>query len=148
MAGSKYICHDWLRATTAHEANDVRVLGDNLDEVFMRRTVVNARGQITIPAELRKQLGITTGTRVTWLEEKGRLILAPMTSRRIKEIRGFQKPKPGEPSAFEESFKERARERRREDIKAARYDAEFRKKAGKAEKIMKRYRSTLRALAK
>jgi AbrB family looped-hinge helix DNA binding protein len=68
----------------------------------MRRTVVNARGQITIPAELRKKLGITTGTRVTWFEEKGRLILAPMTSRRINEIRGFLKPKPGEPSAFEE----------------------------------------------
>lgn len=86
----------------------------------MRRTVVNVRGQVTIPAELRKQLEINPGTRVTWLEEKGRLILAPMTSRHINEIRGFLKPKPGEPSAFEELFKERARERRREDLKAAR----------------------------
>jgi AbrB family looped-hinge helix DNA binding protein len=86
----------------------------------MRRTIINARGQATIPAELRTRLGIKPGTRVTWFEEKGRLILAPMTSRRISEIRGFLKPKPGEPSAFEESFKERARERRREDIKAAR----------------------------
>jgi AbrB family looped-hinge helix DNA binding protein len=77
---------------------------------------------VTIPAELRKQLEIKPGTRVTWFEEKGRLILAPMTSRRIKEIRGFLKPKPGEPSAFEESFKERARERRREDLKLAHYD--------------------------
>ncbi len=49
---------------------------------------------------------------------------------------------------FEESFKERARERRREDPKAAQYDAEFKRKTGKAEKIMKRYRSTFRALAK
>jgi AbrB family looped-hinge helix DNA binding protein len=73
----------------------------------MHRTVVNAKGQVMIPAELRKQLEIKPGTRVTWFEEKGRLILAPMTSRRINEIRGFLKPKPGEPSAFEESFKER-----------------------------------------
>jgi AbrB family looped-hinge helix DNA binding protein len=114
----------------------------------MRRTVVNARGQVTIPAELRKQLEIKPDTRVTWLEEKGRLVLAPMTARRIKEIRGFLKPKPGEPSAFEELFKERARERRREDLKAARYDAEFKKKADKAEKIMGRYPKTLSALAK
>ena len=109
----------------------------------MHRTV-NAKGQVTIPAALRKQLEIKSGTRITWFEEKGRLVLAPMTARRIKEIRGFLKSKPGEPSAFEESFKERARERRREDLKAAQYDAEFKGKTKKAEKIMKRYRNTLR----
>jgi AbrB family looped-hinge helix DNA binding protein len=114
----------------------------------MCRTTVNARDQVTIPAELREQLEIKPGTRVTWFEEKGRLVLAPMTSRRIKGIRGFLKPKPGEPSAFEESFKDRARERRREDIKATQYDQEFKKKADKAEKIMGRYPKTLRALAK
>ncbi len=114
----------------------------------MRRGVVNSRGQVTIPAELRKQLEIKPGARVTWFEEKGRLVLAPMTSRRLKEIRGFLEPKPGEPSAFEESFRERARERRRDDIKAAHYDAEFRKTTAKAEKIMTRYRKTLRALSK
>jgi AbrB family looped-hinge helix DNA binding protein len=114
----------------------------------MRSTVVNASGQVTIPRELRKKLGLKQGTRITWSENGGRLILAPTTSRRIKEIRGFLKPKPGEPSAFEESFKERARERCREDAKAAQYDAEFKKKTAKAEKIMKRYRNTLRALAK
>jgi len=114
----------------------------------MRRTAVNAKGQVTIPAELRKQFEIKPGTRVTWFEEKGRLVLAPMTARRLKEISGFLKPKPGETSAFEESFKERARERRREDIKAAQYDVEFKGKTTKAEKIIRRYRNTLRALAK
>jgi AbrB family looped-hinge helix DNA binding protein len=87
----------------------------------MRRTVVNTRGQVTIPAQLRKQLEIKPGTRVTWFEEKGRLVLAPMTARRIREIRGFLKAKPGEPSAFEELFKEREPERRREDLKLASY---------------------------
>ena len=116
--------------------------------LVMRHTVVNAKGQVTIPAELRKQLEIKPGTRITWFEEKGRLVLAPMTSRRIKESRGFLKPKPGEPSAFEDLFKEGARERRREDSKFANYDREFGKKMGKAGKIMKRYRNTLSALAK
>lgn len=50
----------------------------------MRRTIVNARGQVTIPVELRKQVEIEPGTRVNWFQEKGRLILAPMTARRIK----------------------------------------------------------------
>ncbi|SRR6266567_2321058 len=111
--------------------------------------VIRTKGRVTIPAELRKRLGIRAGTRVNWIEEKGRLVLVPMTARGIKEMRGFLKPKPGEPSAFEELFKERApRERQREDIKAAQYDAEFKGKRVKAEKIMRRYRNTLCALAK
>jgi len=80
----------------------------------MYRTVINAKGQVTIPAELRKRLQIKPGTRVTWTEEKGRLVLAHMTGRRMKEIMGFLKPKPGEPFMFEELFAERERERRRE----------------------------------
>jgi AbrB family looped-hinge helix DNA binding protein len=114
----------------------------------MRRTIINARGQVTIPVELRKQLEIKSGTRVNWTEEQSRLVLTPMTARRIKEIRGFLKPKPGEPSAFEELFRERERERRREDSKLASYDRKFEKKRARAGKLMKRYRYTLSALAK
>jgi antitoxin PrlF len=101
----------------------------------MRRTVVSVKGQVTIPAELRKRLGIRAGTRLNWVEENGRLVLIPVTARGIREAMGFLKPKPGQPSAFEESFKERARERQREDLKAAQYGAEFKGKTVKAEKI-------------
>ncbi len=79
------------------------------------RTVVSSKGQVVIPAELREQCGLGKGTRATWTEEEGRLVLTPMTMRRIKEIRGFLKPGPGEPSAFEMLFEERERERKRED---------------------------------
>jgi len=78
------------------------------------RFVVGTRGRVTIPAELRNRLGIEKGTHATWIEENGQLILAPMTMRRIKEMQGFLKPKPGEPSMFEELFAERKRERARE----------------------------------
>lgn len=67
-----------------------------------------------IPAELREQFGLEKGTPATWTEEKGRLVLTPITARRLDEIMGFQKPKPGEPSMFEESLAERERERERE----------------------------------
>ena len=67
-----------------------------------------------IPAELRQQFGLEKGTPATWSEEKGRLILTPITEGRLDEIMGFLKPKPGEPSMFEESLAERERERERE----------------------------------
>jgi AbrB family looped-hinge helix DNA binding protein len=78
------------------------------------RTVVSSRGQVVIPAELREQLGLEKGTRATWSEERGRLVLTPMTEKRLDEIMGFLKPPPGEPSMFDEIFAERERERRRE----------------------------------
>jgi len=79
------------------------------------RTVISSKGQVIIPAEMRERYGLKKGTPATWTEEKGRLILTPITVQRIREIRGFLKPQPGEPSMFEELFAERARERERED---------------------------------
>jgi bifunctional DNA-binding transcriptional regulator/antitoxin component of YhaV-PrlF toxin-antitoxin module len=81
---------------------------------MMRRSVLNTKGQATIPVELRQQLEIKPGTRVHGSEEQGRLVMAPMTLRRMNEIRGFLRPKAGPPSAFDELFAERERERRGE----------------------------------
>jgi len=78
------------------------------------RTVISSKGQVVIPAELREQFGLEKGTPATWTEENGRLVLTPITLQRIREIRGLLKPRPGEPSMFEELFTERARERERE----------------------------------
>ena len=78
------------------------------------RTVISSKGQVVIPAELRQQFGLERGTPATWTEEKGRLVLTPITAQRIREIRGFLKPKPGQPSMFEENLAERERERQRE----------------------------------
>jgi AbrB family looped-hinge helix DNA binding protein len=79
------------------------------------RTVISSKGQVVIPAELRELYGLEKGTPATWSEEKGRLVLTPLTKQRLKEIRGFLKPRPGEPSMFEDLFAERERERKRED---------------------------------
>ena len=77
-------------------------------------TTISSKGQVVVPAELREQLGLKKGTRATWTHEKGRLILMPITERLLDEIQGFLKPRPGEPSMFEEHFKDRERERQRE----------------------------------
>ena len=81
------------------------------------RTTISSKGQVVIPAELREQFGLRKGARATWSEEKGRLILTPITERRLDEIMGFLRPRPGEASMFEELFAERAREREREGRK-------------------------------
>jgi AbrB family looped-hinge helix DNA binding protein len=78
------------------------------------RTVISSKGQVVIPAELREQLGLDKGTQANWSEEQGRLVLTPITKQRLREIRGFLKPAPGEPTMFDELFAERERERKRE----------------------------------
>jgi len=77
------------------------------------RTVISSKGQVVIPAEVRERLGLDKGTPATWTEEKGRLVLTPITEQRLREIRGCLKPAPGEPSAFGGLFEERQRERKR-----------------------------------
>lgn len=78
------------------------------------RTTVSSKGQVVIPAELREKFELAKGTPAVWSEEKGRLVLTPITEQRLKEIMGFLKPGPGEPTMFDELFAERERERKRE----------------------------------
>jgi len=78
------------------------------------RTVTSSKDQVVISAELSQQFGLERGTPATWTEEKGRLVLTPISAQRIREIRGFLKPKPGQPSMFEEHLAERERERERD----------------------------------
>ncbi len=79
------------------------------------RTIVSSKGQVVIPAELREEYGLDKGSRAVWTEDNGRLVLTPITERRLNEIMGSLKPAPGEPSAFEGLFEERKRARERED---------------------------------
>lgn len=75
---------------------------------------MSSKGQFVVPAEVRERFGLEKGTPANLTEEKGRLVLTPLTKQRLREIRGFLKPRPGEPTMFEEHFKDRERERERE----------------------------------
>ena len=86
-------------------------------EMSSYSTKISSKGQVVIPVELRDQLGLKKGTRATWREDQGQLILSPVTRRSIAEMRGLLKPAPGAPTAFDELFAERAREKKREDEK-------------------------------
>ena len=78
------------------------------------RIVMSSKGQFVVPAELREKLGLEKGTTAKLTEENGRLVLTPLTKRRLSEIRGFLKPAPGAPTMFDDLFDERQRERERE----------------------------------
>ncbi len=71
-------------------------------------SIVTTKGQLVIPARLRRRFGIKRGTRVTLVEEDGRIIIQPITREFIRGLRGSLK---GEPSALGILLEERKRER-------------------------------------
>ena len=81
------------------------------------RTVISSKGQVVIPAELRQQFGLEKGTPATWAEERGRLVLTPITDASSRRDPGILSARPGEPSVFAASLEERERERQRERAK-------------------------------
>lgn len=71
-------------------------------------SVVTTKGQLVIPARLRRRFGIKKGTRVTFIEDNGRIIVQPVTREFIRGLRGSLR---GEPSALVALLDERTRER-------------------------------------
>lgn len=57
------------------------------------QTVVTERGQISIPAELRKKFHLIPGTGVEWLETPEGIFLMPVPKDPIKAFRGSGKSK-------------------------------------------------------
>jgi AbrB family looped-hinge helix DNA binding protein len=72
------------------------------------RGSVTSKGQVVIPVQFRRRLGIREGTQVAFSEENGRLIVQPITADFIRKLRGSLK---GEPSALDILMEERKRER-------------------------------------
>ncbi len=70
--------------------------------------VVTSKGQLVIPARLRRRFGIRKGTLVSFLEDNGRLVVQPVTPEFIRGLRGSLK---GEPSALKALLDDRKRER-------------------------------------
>ena len=71
-------------------------------------SVVTTKGQLVIPARLRRRFGIKKGTMVTFTEDDGRIIVQPVTREFIRGLRGSLQ---GEPSALATLLEERQRER-------------------------------------
>jgi AbrB family looped-hinge helix DNA binding protein len=74
-----------------------------------------SKGQLVIPADLRRKHGITTGTKVKLLEDRfGRIVLQPITEGYIDRVMGCLADGPDLVAKWKE---EHRREGRREDRK-------------------------------
>jgi AbrB family looped-hinge helix DNA binding protein len=72
-------------------------------------STVTTKGQLVIPAKLRRKYSIKKGTQVAFVEEENRLILQPLTPEFIRSLRGCL----GKDSkALEILFAERRRKRK------------------------------------
>ena len=68
----------------------------------MHTVYVTSKGQLVVPADIRRRYGIKPGTRVNFVEENGRIIFQPVTREYIHSFRGVFKLGPGEkPSSLE-----------------------------------------------
>jgi AbrB family looped-hinge helix DNA binding protein len=78
----------------------------------MRTTaVISSKGQVVIPANLRKRYGMTEGSTVVFQEDQGRLLLAPSNYDALFALAGSLRDIPLE----EDLDRERRLERKRED---------------------------------
>jgi len=55
----------------------------------METGYVTSKGQLVIPAKLRRKFGIKSGTRVNFFEEEDGIKIIPVTAETIKANRGF-----------------------------------------------------------
>lgn len=74
-------------------------------------THTTTKGQIVIPAALRRKYGITENTKIVILDNGGDIVLRPMTPERISKLRGSLKGK----GSLQMLLDERQRDKGRED---------------------------------
>lgn len=70
-------------------------------------STASVKGQVVIPANLRRRFGIKPGTKVTFYEDGGRLVLQPVTKEFVRSVRGRLKGS----GVLELLMEERRRER-------------------------------------
>ena len=80
----------------------------------METAYVTSKGQLVIPANLRKRYGIKAGTKICFVEREGEILIQPVTKEFIRSVCGMLK---SEKSATDELLKERSKDKEREDRK-------------------------------
>ena len=80
---------------------------------------VTAKGQVVVPALLRRKFGIKAGTRINFSEVDGNIVIQPVTREFIDSFCGLFKTKAGAESAVQALLNDRTKERAQEDRKVA-----------------------------
>jgi len=82
----------------------------------METASVTSKGQLVIPARLRRRYGIKPGTKIRFIERDHEILIQPVTKEYIQSLCGLLKSKT---SATQMLLKERAKDKAREDAKFA-----------------------------
>jgi AbrB family looped-hinge helix DNA binding protein len=74
------------------------------------KSTISARGQVSIPATIRKKYGIETETQVEWIEDGNAIRIVPLPKDPIKAFRGAGKSRYTSDKLIEDRRKERLEE--------------------------------------
>jgi AbrB family looped-hinge helix DNA binding protein len=85
----------------------------------MHVAYVTSKGQLAIPAKLRRKYNIKQGTRINFTEEDDRIVMEPVTAEYIRSFRGILKRRPGSKPVTQQLIEEHAEEVRREEAEIA-----------------------------
>ncbi len=77
------------------------------------KSKVSVRGQVSIPAQIRRELNIKPNSEIEWIEQKGKVILLPIPENPIKAFRG----KGGKKYSTADLMSDRKQERENEEKK-------------------------------
>jgi AbrB family looped-hinge helix DNA binding protein len=80
----------------------------------MEVSTMTSKGQIVVPARLRKRYGIKPGTKIHFIERNHEILFQPVTKEYIRSLCGILK---SDSSLTKELLKERARDKKREEEK-------------------------------
>jgi len=79
---------------------------------------VTSKGQLVVPARLRRKYGIKPGTKICFIERNGEIVFQPVTREYIRSVCGMFK---SDTSATEELLRDRALDKKREEAKFAKF---------------------------
>ncbi len=80
----------------------------------METACVTSKGQLVVPAPIRRRHGIKPGTKICFIERDHEILFQPVTKEYIRSVHGMLK---SETSVTQELLKDRAKDREREEAK-------------------------------
>ena len=86
----------------------------------MDAAYVTTKGQLVIPARIRRKLGIKPGTKVCFVERGGEILFQPVTKEYIRSVCGMLK---STTSVTHELLTERRKDKEREEAKLEKLSA-------------------------
>jgi AbrB family looped-hinge helix DNA binding protein len=86
----------------------------------METAYVTSKGQLVVPARIRRKYGIKPGTKICFIERDHEILFQPVTKEYIRGVRGMLK---SDTSMTQELLKERARDKEREETKLEKFGA-------------------------